>query len=940
VPRQRRNTVSHAILFLALLLSAGSAITAAALAQPASDPSTPSDKFVPTTIVTVNVGEDGSANTWLTFDFDVHDLHGLMAAYSSATHCPMSRIGFNPGSSDDESASMMYARCKIPLRRSGFANSVGFDFRPLVQALSGEGVPELDAAISVPNKGFASCEPSPALESPVRNTQVCNYQFNTSAVAAGVVHVSFGYSTAQMLRTSGILGLLLLSPVALTLWLRRRALSAPPDARDAVVFSYFRFLRFGTMGGIIIWWAAADLLQVSTIISFWISRYVPSNFLGPEFFSWVVIWIAPACVYMVCLSLSAPIHRLRGTEYTPAQLFGISFWTLATFAFPVVAIVLAIAIFFVSVRWGVVFAGVSVLALRGLQMKVLRSRGMEVHALATGELHDRALALASAAGVKLKQIYVLSTEHMRMANAFAHQAHNILLTDYLLKNMNRREVDAVIAHEISHLKKKHIPTRQIIFYVLLMAYIFGSDYFARSLPRWFPLSPLLFAALLFAVYFVSRMNEFAADAGAARLTGDPASMMTSLVKLARLNTTPLEWGRIGEKALTHPSVSRRISRLAHAANIPESAVPGILAGAAAAPSDVYPLPPTVAPSAKVFSTLHKFGRNFRVAWTVALLMAAIPSLAALAARSAHLGAMSLWVADAFGLLLTLAVILFLSDRLPLTGLAKLESLLRRKAEKEGAPAGLPTGLFVGLSPDAEPRLYEHDWAWDLGFLTLSADRLNYWGEEARFSVSREEIKEIRLGPGPCGWFESPAIYISWASSSGESGVFNIRPMKARSMLQMGRDTRSLAGEMENWYRGMAYSQKGPLFAACANASSRSAQESMAGGPLAAPSFRSVISVAPSSLVRLRGLLRNFLVTGLVSASVAIVAGLHFGLKSFLTEGLGNFRMTLEDSGWYVLGVALIVRAIQLWPYRRARRAAAPSRSSAEPAIVPEASHPV
>lgn len=940
MPRRKRKAIFRFGLFLALFVCIGPAITRAAFAESASAPVSPNNKFVPTVIFTAYVGDNGSASTWLTFDFNVRDLDGLMAAYSSATHCLRSSIHFSPGSSEDESASMLYAGCAIPLRHEWSAKSGTFDFRPLTQALSREGVPELDASISIPNKGFTSCDSSPVLVSPVRNNEVCNYQFNTSSKSVGLVRISFGYSRGRVLRSGGVLGFLLLSPLVLTVWLRRRALSAPPEAREAIVFSYIRFVRFGAIGGIFIWWAAVDLLQVFPIVSFWIAAFVPWNFLLADLLPWVVIWIPPAAIYLICLSLSAPIHRLRGTEYTSGQLFSMSFWMLAMFAFPMVAILLGVAIFLVSPRWGVVFAGACVLTFRALRLKVLRSRGMQVHALATGELHDRAVALASQAGVRLKQIYILSTERMRMANAFAHQANNILLTDYLLKNMNRREVDAVIAHEITHLKKKHLKVRQIILFVLVFACIFGSDFFAHSLPHWFPLNPLLYGTVIFIVHFVSRANEFAADAGAAKLTGDPASMITSLVKLARLNTTPLQWGRIGEKALTHPSTSRRISRLASEANIPESAVPGIVANAAAPPSEVYPLPETVAPSAKIFSTLYKARRNFTIAWTVAILLAAIPSGVALAARRAQLATTSLWIVDVLGLFLTLAVILVLSDVLPLTGLSKLEALLRRKAEKEGAPEGLPSGQFVALSPDAQPRIYELQWAWDLGFIRLSRDRLNYWGEEAKFSVSRGEIKEIRLGPGSCGWFETPAVYISWANSLGQSGVFNIRSMKADSMRQMSSETRALADELEKWHRGMTFSPSGPMFGPSANSPSRVPQEGLLEGQLGAPAFRSVTSMAPSDLVRPRALLRNFILIGLVAACVAFAAGLPFGFRHLFADGLTGFLFPYDYSGWYVVGVAVVVRGVQLWPYRRGRRPATRSQSFGTPASIPDSFRPV
>ena len=78
----------------------------------------------------------------------------------------------------------------------------------------------------------------------------------------------------------------------------------------------------------------------------------------------------------------------------------------------------------------------------------------------------------------------------------------------------------------------------------------------------------------------------------------------------------------------------------------------------------------------------------------------------------------LWLAYGVGLILTLIVSLVVSNFLPMLGLGKLERLVRSKFEKQGAPAEILKGMFVSLAPDGEPRIYENNWAWDVGFLLL------------------------------------------------------------------------------------------------------------------------------------------------------------------------------------------------------------------------------
>ncbi len=137
--------------------------------------------------------------------------------------------------------------------------------------------------------------------------------------------------------------------------------------------------------------------------------------------------------------------------------------------------------------------------------------------------------------------------------------NNIFLTDYLLKNLSKREVDAVIGHEVTHLQKKHIRMRLIVLFVCVGAMLGAGIWLGSRVPERFPSGPVFYALMLLTIFLVSRRNEFAADAGAAKLTGDPEAMITGLAKLSRLNTMPMQWGRIEEKTLTHPSMLRSAS---------------------------------------------------------------------------------------------------------------------------------------------------------------------------------------------------------------------------------------------------------------------------------------------------------------------------------------------------------------------------------------------
>ena len=238
----------------------------------------------------------------------------------------------------------------------------------------------------------------------------------------------------------------------------------------------------------------------------------------------------------------------------------------------------------------------------------------EPHALTTGELRDRAFAFAEKAGVKLKQVYVLPTRKARMANACASQGNNILLTDYLLEHLSKGEVDAVLAHELAHLKQRH-PGLLLLTLIAGMAtagVLTGRlDSLFHSLPEG-SLLPVTILAGLAVFHLVARRFERRADTAAVQLTNDPEALIRALAKITTLNRFPIHWGKLQGKLLTHPSTLQRARTLARQAEIPEERLTQILSSSEE-PLDRYPVPPTSTPEGKAFSTTFKTNLSFRLA---------------------------------------------------------------------------------------------------------------------------------------------------------------------------------------------------------------------------------------------------------------------------------------------------------------------------------------
>lgn len=80
--------------------------------------------------------------------------------------------------------------------------------------------------------------------------------------------------------------------------------------------------------------------------------------------------------------------------------------------------------------------------------------------LGDGPLRDELLAMCRAAGVRVREILVWRTHHVVVNGAamgLIPRFRYILLTDALLEKLPRRELHAVMAHEIGHVKHRHIP---------------------------------------------------------------------------------------------------------------------------------------------------------------------------------------------------------------------------------------------------------------------------------------------------------------------------------------------------------------------------------------------------------------------------------------------------------------------------------------------------
>lgn len=171
-----------------------------------------------------------------------------------------------------------------------------------------------------------------------------------------------------------------------------------------------------------------------------------------------------------------------------------------------------------------------------------------------------------------------------MLNAFAvgkPDGAAVAVTDGLLRTLSLREIVAVLAHEISHVRNHDLwvmGLADIITRLTRVMAFAGLLLLAISLPVWLvergTVPVLLIIILLAAPTFgsllqmaLSRAREFDADLDAAGLTGDPAGLASALRKMERVQGRFWEMlmpdQRIPDPSLlrTHPPTEERIDRL-------------------------------------------------------------------------------------------------------------------------------------------------------------------------------------------------------------------------------------------------------------------------------------------------------------------------------------------------------------------------------------------
>jgi heat shock protein HtpX len=205
------------------------------------------------------------------------------------------------------------------------------------------------------------------------------------------------------------------------------------------------------------------------------------------------------------------------------------------------------------------------------------------------ELYEMVDRLRQRAGLPMPTVAIAPSEQ---PNAFAtgrnHEHAVVCCTAGILKLVSKPELEGVIAHELAHIKHRHMLVGTIAATVAgaiaMIANIvkFGAIFGGRGNQGGNPIAMLAVAivapiAAMIIQFAISRQNEFQADATAARITGRPQDLAGALRRLdsyaqripmqvnpaaAQLAiVNPLRGGNAMRLFSTHPATEDRVARL-------------------------------------------------------------------------------------------------------------------------------------------------------------------------------------------------------------------------------------------------------------------------------------------------------------------------------------------------------------------------------------------
>ena len=222
--------------------------------------------------------------------------------------------------------------------------------------------------------------------------------------------------------------------------------------------------------------------------------------------------------------------------------------TFTMFLLGAVYVVLVVALLSAGVNGATVAIIAGVLALVQLfgsdKLALAAMGAREVSPAEAPQLHAMIERLCVQADLPKPRVAVA---HTRMPNAFAlgrsPKSATVCATTGIMELLSPAELEGVLAHELTHVANRDVLVMTLAsFFATIAAYIVQFGFFfggstsdddeAPSAAVLFIVSLVVYVVSFFLMQALSRYREFAADRGAAILTGRPSALASALVRIS------------------------------------------------------------------------------------------------------------------------------------------------------------------------------------------------------------------------------------------------------------------------------------------------------------------------------------------------------------------------------------------------------------------------
>ncbi len=297
--------------------------------------------------------------------------------------------------------------------------------------------------------------------------------------------------------------------------------------------------------------------------------------------------------------LASVYQHTYGITLTISQVF----WALMTFKLIPYA---TIGISLVAVIWVfITFSMYDKIMLSGSEYQEINSDDQDPMAR---KVYNVVEEMKIAAGMKyMPKIFLINANYMNaLASGYSEKSSMVAITTKLANALNRDELQAVMAHELTHIRNQDIKLNLFTMVLsnmmlIIMDFLFYSALFSgnsnnnsknNNAQAFFIAIMILRYALqaftIFMMLFLSRTREYMADAGAVELMRTSAPMANALLKISGDAKTPesqqsykanknenlrrasyifdpfsagLTGGDMSDMFSTHPSIEKRLTSM-------------------------------------------------------------------------------------------------------------------------------------------------------------------------------------------------------------------------------------------------------------------------------------------------------------------------------------------------------------------------------------------